>query len=58
MPRVAAAWRTIKSVAGRLDHPMALVMIALMFLNKERIVHQDTDSLLSCNDLVQILRHK
>lgn len=39
-------------------HHMALVMIALMFLAKERLAHRDTDSLLSCNDLVQILRHK
>lgn len=39
-------------------HHMALVMIALMFLSKERLAHRDTVSLLSCNDLVQILRHK
>lgn len=39
-------------------HHMALVMVALMFLAKERLAHRDTDSLLSCNDLVQILKHK
>ncbi len=37
---------------------MALVMVALMFLTKERLAHRNTDSLLSCNDLVQILKHK
>ncbi len=39
-------------------HHMALVMVALMFLAKERMAHRETDRLLSCNDLVQILRHK
>ncbi len=39
-------------------HHMALVMVALMFLAKERLAHRNTDSLLSCNDLVQILKHK
>jgi hypothetical protein len=39
-------------------HHMALLMVALMFLAKERLAHRETDSLLSCNDLVQILRHK
>jgi len=39
-------------------HHMALVMVALMFLAKERLAHRDTAHLLSCNDLVEILRHK
>lgn len=39
-------------------HHMALVMVALMFLAKERQANRDTDRLLSCNDLVQILKHK
>jgi hypothetical protein len=39
-------------------HHMALLMIALMFLAKERIAHRETADLLSCNDLVQIMRHK
>jgi len=39
-------------------HHMALVMVALMFLAKERLAHRETADLLSCNDLVQILRHK
>ena len=39
-------------------HHMALVMIALMFLAKERITHRETADLLSCNDLVEIMRHK
>ena len=37
---------------------MALVMGALMFLAKERLAHRETADLLSCNDLVQIMRHK
>lgn len=40
-------------------HHMALVMIALMFLAKERLAHRDiTASMLSCHDLIDILRHK
>ena len=39
-------------------HHMALVMGALMFLAKERLAHRETADLLSCNDLVQIMRHK
>jgi SRSO17 transposase len=39
-------------------HHMALVMVALMFLAKERLALRDTAELLSCNDLVEIMRHK
>jgi len=40
-------------------HHMALVMIALMFLAKERLAHREiTASMLSCHDLIDILRHK
>lgn len=39
-------------------HHMALVMVALMFLAKERLANRDTAELLSCNDLVEIMRHK
>ena len=39
-------------------HHMALVMVALMFLAKERLAHGDAADLLSCNDLVEIMRHK
>jgi SRSO17 transposase len=39
-------------------HHIALVMVALMFLDKERLAHRDTTDLLSCNDLVEIMRHK
>lgn len=39
-------------------HHMALVMIATMFLAKERLAHRDTADLLSCRDLVEIMRHK
>jgi hypothetical protein len=37
---------------------MALVMIATMFLAKERLADRDTADLLSCRDLVEIMRHK
>lgn len=39
-------------------HHMALVMVALMFLAKERLAHRETAELLSCNDLVEIMRHQ
>jgi SRSO17 transposase len=39
-------------------HHMALVMIATIFLAKERFAHRDTAALLSCRDLVEIMRHK
>lgn len=39
-------------------HHMALVMVALMFLAKERLANRETANLLSCNDLVEIMRHK
>ncbi|MBK9085638.1 MAG: hypothetical protein IPL80_10125 [Sterolibacteriaceae bacterium] len=37
---------------------MALVMVALMFLAKERLANRETAELLSCNDLIEIMRHK
>ena len=33
-------------------------MVALMFLAKERLANRDTADLLSCNDLLEIMRHK
>jgi SRSO17 transposase len=39
-------------------HHMALVMVALMFLAKERLACRNTADLLSCNDLMEIMRHK
>jgi len=38
-------------------HHMALVMVARMFLAKERLAHRETSDLLSCNDLIEILCH-
>ena len=35
-------------------HHMALVMIATMFLDKERMAHRETAELLSCRDLVDL----
>lgn len=39
-------------------HHMALVTVALLFLAKERLAHRETADLLSCNDLIEIMRHK
>lgn len=40
-------------------HHMSLVMITLMFLAKERLAHCEiTSSMLSCPDLIDMLRHK
>jgi len=39
-------------------HHMVLVMIALMFLAKQRLAHHDTAKLLSCRDIVEILHHR
>ena len=39
-------------------HHMTLVMIALMFLAKQRVAGADTHRLLSCQDIVEILKHK
>ena len=36
-------------------HHMALVMLALLFLLKERRIHADTLDLLSCQDIVTLL---
>ncbi|MDP3440546.1 MAG: IS701 family transposase [Azonexus sp.] len=66
---VERAFEDAKSTCGMADyqargwqawhHHMALVMIALMFLAKERLVHREiTASMLSCHDLIDILRHK
>ena len=44
--------------AGRRGHHMALVMVALMFLARNAWLHRETADLLSCNDLVEIMRHK
>ena len=66
---VERAFEDAKSTCGMADyqargwqawhHHMALVMIALMFLAKERLAHREiTASMLSCHDLIDILRHK
>ena len=33
-------------------------MIATMFLDKERMAHRETAELLSCRDLIEIMRHR
>lgn len=66
---VERAFEDAKSTCGMADyqvrgwqawhHHMALVMIALMFLAKERLAYREvTASMLSCHDLIDILRHK
>ena len=65
---VERAFEDAKSACGMADyqvrgwngwhHHMALVMVALMFLAKERIAGSDTHRLLSCQDIVDMLRHK
>ena len=39
-------------------HHMCLVMIAMMFLAKERLSNRETAKLLSCRDVVEMLRHR
>jgi hypothetical protein len=39
-------------------HHMSLVAIALMFLAKERLANRETAKLLSCRDVVEMLRHR
>jgi SRSO17 transposase len=66
---VERAFEDAKSTCGMADyqargwqawhHHMALVMIALMFLAKERLAYREiTASMLSCHDLIDIVRHK
>jgi SRSO17 transposase len=65
---VEQSFREAKSACGMAEyqvrrwqawhHHMALVMIATLFLAKERIAHRDTAELLSCRDLVEIMRHR
>ena len=38
-------------------HHVAMVMIAMLFMVEERILHQDEKPLLSCNDIVHLLRN-
>jgi SRSO17 transposase len=65
---VEQSFREAKSACGMAEyqvrrwqawhHHMALVMIATMFLAKERMALRDTADLLSCRDLVEIMRHR
>lgn len=65
---VERAFEDAKSACGMADyqvrvwngwhHHMALVMVALMFLAKERLAGRNTHRLLSCQDVVEALRHK
>lgn len=38
-------------------HHMSLVMLALLFLLRERLLHQQAVELLSCQDIVELLNH-
>jgi SRSO17 transposase len=65
---VERAFEDGKSACGMADyqvrgwngwhHHMALVMVALMFLAKERLAGRETHRLLSCQDIVEILQYK
>jgi hypothetical protein len=65
---VEQSFREAKSACGMADdqvrrwqawqHHTAPVVIVTMFLAKERIAHRETAELLSCRDLVQIMRHR
>jgi len=65
---VERAFEDAKSQCGMADyqvrvwkgwhHHMTLVMIALMFLAKERLANRETARLLSCRDVVEMLRHR
>lgn len=65
---VERAFEDAKGACGMADYQvrgwqawhqhMALVMVALMFLAKERMAHRASAELLSCHDLVEIMRHK
>ena len=65
---VERAFEDAKSQCGMADyqvrlwngwhHHMTLVMIALMFLAKERLANRKTAQLLSCRDVVEMLRHR
>ena len=65
---VERSFEDAKSACGMADyqlrrwqachHHMTLVMIATMFLAKERLAHRYTAGLLYCRDLVDIMRHK
>jgi hypothetical protein len=39
-------------------HPMALVLLAHLFLTRERLALRDAHRLLSCLDVLDMLRHK
>lgn len=65
---VERAFEDAKSHCGMADyqvrgwngwhHHMSLVAIALMFLAKERLANRETAKLLSCRDVVEMLRHR
>lgn len=65
---VERAFEDAKSHCGMADyqvrgwngwhHHMSLVAIALMFLAKERLANRETAKLLSCRDVVDMLRHR
>lgn len=65
---VEQAFKEAKSACGMAEyqcrkwdswhHHMAMVMIATMFLAKERLALRDTAQLLSCEDVVQMIKHR
>lgn len=65
---VEQAFKEAKSACGMAEYQcrkwdgwhrhMTLVMIATMFLAKERLALRDTAQLLSCEDVVQMIKHR
>ena len=65
---VEQAFKEAKSACGMAEyqcrkwdgwhHHMSMVMIATMFLAKERLALRETAKLLSCEDVVQMIKHR
>jgi len=64
---VERSFQDAKSTCGMADyqvrlwsgwhHHMAMVMIAMLFMTEERIAQRDSEPLLSCADIVALLKH-
>jgi SRSO17 transposase len=64
---VERSFQDAKSTCGMADyqvrlwsgwhHHMAMVMIAMLFMAEERVARRDTEPLLSCADIVALLKH-
>jgi hypothetical protein len=50
-------WRVLHHYVDQARARMAMVMIAMLFVAEERTARHDTEPLLSCADIVVLLRH-